>query len=101
MIKPKDTINHTTRSKPTFKGRLRILFGATIITDSEIGITEEVDVLFSRAVTNIELEYILQARLWIIVTYSAVSLWFALKWTDIAFEYTSIMDWIKSKIRRP
>ena len=50
MIKPKDTIFHQTITKPKFKDRLKVLFGAEIIIDSEIAITEEVDVLYSKAV---------------------------------------------------
>ncbi len=54
MIKPKDTIYHTTVTKPKLLGRIRILFGASIVVDSEIAVSEQVAVLHSHAIDRIE-----------------------------------------------
>ena len=45
-----DQINHTTRSKPKFKDRLKVLFGATIVIDSFIKVDKDVEVEYSSAI---------------------------------------------------
>ena len=45
----KDRIYHTTRTKPKFRDRIKILFGATIVVDSIIKVDKDVEVEFSTA----------------------------------------------------
>ena len=51
--KTKDYINHQTVTKPHFIDRVRILFGASIVVDSIIGVDKEVTVLHSQAQDSI------------------------------------------------
>jgi len=45
-----DQINHTTRSKPSFINRIKILFGATIVIDSIIKVDKDVTAVYSSAI---------------------------------------------------
>ena len=56
MEQPKDTINHQTRTRPKFKNRVKILFGATIIVDSEIHVDAVVTPIYSTARDSFEFE---------------------------------------------
>ena len=56
MDKPKDTIFHTTTTKPKFRDRLKILLGASIIVGSEIYVNEIVTPIYSKATDRVEFE---------------------------------------------
>ena len=55
-MKPADIIYHTTTTNPTFKNRLKLLFGASLRVNSEIGIDKEVNVLYSKGTDTVTFE---------------------------------------------